>query len=72
LPAILDDEELVCSNLEYRVYYTKNNKEVKIADIIKAHTRENVTLKVGLNENIPKDPERDVQVTLFDMTLVYN
>ena len=72
LPAIESDEELVCNNLEYKVYYTNNNKEVNISDTIKAHTKENITIKVGLNENISEDPKSDVQVTLFDMTLVYN
>ena len=72
LPAISSDEELVCNNLEYKVYYTSNNKEVKVSDIIKAHTKENVTIKVGLNENVKEDLVSDVQVTLFDMTLVYN
>ena len=72
LPAIESDEELVCSNLEYKVYYTKNNKEIKVSDEIKAHSKENVTIKVGLNENTGEDPKSDVQVTLFDMTLLYN
>ena len=72
LPANLSDEELVCNNLDYVIYYTNNNKEVKISDVIKAHTKENVTIKVGLNENIKDDLVSDVQVTLFDMILVYN
>ena len=72
IPENTYDEELVCKNLVYTYYYTKNTKEVKLDDIIKAKSRENITIKVGLNDNIAKDPEGDVQITLYDTTLVYN
>ena len=70
LPAITSDEELVCNNLEYKLFYTKNNQEVKIADKLQAHSSENITLKVGLSKN-SDNPQSDVQVTLYDMTLIY-
>ena len=72
IPANEKDEKLVCSNLEYKIYYTKNNKEVGINDVLKSHTKENVTVKVGLSNSISSDPQGEVQVTLFDTTIVYN
>ena len=72
IPENVTDEELVCNNLEYNYYYTKNNKEVNINDIIKVNTKENVTLKVGLKSNIIDEPVGDVQITLFDSTFGYN
>jgi len=72
LPENTSDEELVCSNLDYKYYYTKTNKEVKIGDVIKAGTKENITIKVGFKNNSISDPTGDVQITLFDSTLVYN
>lgn len=72
IPANTSDEDLVCSNLEYIYYYTDNNKEIKVSDIIKSNTKKNITMKVGLSKNAMEDPMGDVQITLFDSTLVYN
>ena len=72
IPGNTSDEELVCSNLEYKYYYTKNNKEVKLNDIVKANTKENITIKVGFNNNAIEEPNGDVQIVLYDSTLVYN
>lgn len=70
LPANHDDEKLVCSNLDYTITYTKNNKEVKISDIIKAKTTENITIKVGYNNS--KNPKGEVQIVLFDTNLMFS
>ena len=72
LPGNTEDEELVCRNLEYYMTYTKNNKAVSVNDIVKAHSKENITLKVGLSNNIESDPTNDVQITLFDTDLIFN
>ena len=72
LPANTLDEEIVCNNLEYKMYYTKNNEEVKINDIVKAHNKENITLKVGFSNSAETDIIDDVQITLYDMNLIYN
>ena len=72
LPANKTDEELVCNNLEYMLTYTKNNKEVVAGDIVKAHTKENVTLRVGFSNNASDNPIADVQITLYDMNLLFN
>ena len=72
IPENIEDEKLVCDNLEYKLFYTKNNKEVKINDIIKSHTKENVTIKVGyVGKNILTSKE-GVQITLYDMNLKYS
>lgn len=72
LPENFDDEKIVCNNLEYSITYTKNGNEVKLSDILKAKSKENLTLKIGYKESSLEIPKDDVQITLFDMTLVYN
>ncbi|MBQ8892498.1 MAG: hypothetical protein IJ068_06530 [Bacilli bacterium] len=71
LPAVVSDEELVCNNLEFKLTYTKNNKEVRINDIINAHSKENITMRVGVS-NIDESLSDDVQITLYDMNLIYS
>ena len=72
IPENIEDESLVCNNLDYTLTYTKNNIKVMESDIIKAGSKENLTLKVGYKENAIKEPTGDVQITLFDMRLVYS
>ena len=71
LPANTDDEKKVCNNLEYEIIYSKNNQTVKVSDIIKAHSKENITLKIGYN-NPHEMLEGEVQITMFDMNFLYN
>ena len=71
IPADKDDEKIVCDNLEYSISYTKNSKKVKVDDVIKAHSKENLTLKIGYKSGL-KNPNHDVQIVLYDMTFVYN
>ena len=70
LPEIKNDADLVCNNLEYKLYYTKNNQEVKLNDILKMNTKENITIKIGYNGKQLESSE-GVQVTLYDMNLLY-
>ena len=70
LPEIKKDSDLVCNNLEYKLYYTKNNQEVKLNDILKINTKENITIKIGYNGKSLESTE-GVQVTLYDMNLLY-
>ena len=72
IPENIDDENIVCNNLDYKLYYTNSNKEVKINDIIKSNTKENVTLKVGYNGNYHLNSKEGVQITLYDMNLKYD
>ena len=71
IPADKEDEKIVCNNLEYSVTYTKNGKQVKVDDVIKAHSKENLTLKIGYKSGY-SNPHHDVQIVLYDMTFVYN
>ena len=70
IPEIKSDADLVCNNLEYKLYYTKTNKEVKINDILKPNTKENITIKIGYNGK-PLESSEGVQVILYDMNLNY-
>ena len=72
IPANTKDEDLVCDNLEYIITYSENNKEVKESDIIKAHSVENLTLKVEYKGNLNDTLQGDVQIVLFDMDFQYN
>lgn len=72
LPANEEDEKEVCNNLEYKIYYSKNNKEVSVDDIIKSKTKESITIKIGLNDNFNYNLEGDVQITLFDTNFVFS
>ncbi len=71
IPENTMDEELACSNLEYKIFYTKDGSLVKENDIIKAHSKKNVSLIVGVSNDIQGITD-DVQITLFDTTFVYN
>lgn len=71
LPENTNDEEIVCQNLDYKISYTKTGKEVNVNDILKAKTKENLTLKIAYKNDLD-NLEGDVQITLFDMTFVYN
>ena len=68
----IEDEKLVCNNLEYKLFYTKTNKEIKLNDIIKSHSKENVTIKVGYIGDKLLASNEGVQITLYDMDLKYN
>ena len=70
LPANYDDENLVCNNLEYKILYSKNNQEVKKFDILKAGSSENLTIKVGYNNN--QMLTGDVQVIMYDIKFSFN
>ena len=72
IPGVESDAELVCNNLEYKITYTKDGKEVSVNDIIKAHSKENITMQVGFSEFANAEPSNDVQITLYDMNLIYN
>lgn len=72
IPENIEDENMVCNNLEYKLYYTNNNKEIKINDVIKSSSKENVTLKVGYVGNNSLNSKEGVQITLYDMNLKYN
>ncbi len=72
LPENKEDEELVCKNLEYRFYYSNTNKEVTVNDVLKAGTKEKVSVKVGYTGNKELSQEEGVQITLYDMNLIYD
>ena len=47
-------------------------KHGNVNDVIKAHSKENITMQVGFNELAEEEPSNDVQITLYDMNLIYN
>ena len=72
LPEVKEDAAVVCENLEYSLTYTKTGKEVAISDLLKAGESTNITLKIGYSENATEVPSEAVQITILDLTAVYN
>ena len=71
LPANKEDESQVCNNLEYKMFYTDSNEEVKLNDSLKANTKKNITVTVGLDKNSDINLVGDVQIVLFDTDFIY-
>ena len=71
IPGYTEDEEMVCNNLEYKFVYTKNDKELAVGDIIKANSKENITLKVKVN-NVFDELKGHVQVTFYDTNFIFD
>ena len=72
IPAISSDEKLVCDNLEYKIFYTDNGKELQLGDMLKANEKINITLKIGFKTPNNQNPTDDVQITLYDFSVLYN
>ena len=72
LPANTKDEIEVCNNLEYTLSYSDSGREVLKNDVLPANSSKNITLKIGYSKDVNYIPSGDVQVTLYDMNLVYD
>lgn len=71
-PPILEDEQLVCDNLEYTLTYTETGEEVSISDILAAGEKKNIILKIGYDANALEIPSESVQITTLDLSMIYN
>ncbi len=70
LPENIEDEKKVCNHLDYLLIDTITNKEIKEFNVIKSHSRKNITLKVSYNNQ--EKLQDEVQITLFDMNFIFD
>jgi len=70
-PEIVNDATLVCNNLDYSYFYTSSNDELSKNDVIEPHTKENITIKIGMKKESNIELNGEVQVVLYDTEFVF-